>query len=151
MATDVNSYVKALTAYRDDREEEWVNYFAQTTVEASGAARDFGNRLHDLQEKWRQDTQARRNSTAEKIIDLLPVQPVIDIPTAARLAKVSEEASRGALNTLESRGVVEQVTKRSWGRVWEAKGLWNLLDRFEQSLATPAGKRRLARPAPKTR
>ena len=59
----------------------------------------------------------------------MPAQPVIDVKKAAELAGTSEEAARLALNALAQRGVLKQVTKRNWGRVWEAKGLWNLLDR----------------------
>jgi Fic family protein len=151
MATDVDGYVKALTGFRDDREEEWVSYFAQTTVAAAHAGKDFGDRLYDLQDQWRTKAGVRANSTAAKVIDLLPVQPVIDIPTAAKLADTSSEAARQALNTLEDRGVIEQVTKRNWGRVWEARGLWSLLDRFEERLATPAGESKPARSAPQTR
>jgi predicted ArsR family transcriptional regulator len=70
----------------------------------------------------------RRGSTAEKVIDALPALPVIDVKKAAQLAGTSEEAARQALNALEERGVIKQVTKRNWGRVWEPRGLWNLLD-----------------------
>lgn len=151
MATDVDSYVKALTAYREGAEADWTAYFAQTTVAASRAAEDFGERLTGLQAEWRAEAKVRQGSTAEKIIDALPAQPMIDVRKAAKLAGTSEEAARQALNALEDRGVVKQVTKRNWGRVWQAQGLWNLLDRFEQHLATPQGETRPSRPAPRTR
>lgn len=151
MATDVDRYLKALTAYRGDREAEWAAYFAQTTVAATSAAVDFGARLTALQEEWLVKAGVRRGSTAEKIIEVLPAQPMIDVAVAARLAGTSEEAARQALNILAERGVVKQVTKRNWGRVWQARGLWNLLDRFEQRLATPGGSDQPARPAPRTR
>jgi Fic family protein len=151
MATDVDGYVKALTAYRDGDETDWTAYFAQTTIAASNAAEEFGERLTALQAEWRAQAGVRRGSTAEKVIDALPAQPVIDVKKAAALAGTSEEAARQALNTLEERGVLKQVTKRNWGRVWEAKGLWNLLDRFEARLATPRGDDRPGRPAPQTR
>jgi Fic family protein len=137
MATDVDGYVKALTSHRDGDESDWTAYFAQMTIGASKAAEDFGNRMAGLQEDWKAKAGVRRGSTAEKVIDALPAQPVIDVKKAAELAGTSEEAARQALNALEERGVLEQVTKRNWGRVWEAKGLWNLLDRFEERLATP--------------
>lgn len=136
MASDVDGYVKALTAYRENSEADWTAYFAQTTIAASRAAEDFGERLAGLQAEWRASAGARRGSTAEKVIDALPAQPVIDVKKAARLAGTSEEAARQALNALEKRGVITQVTKRNWGRVWEAQGLWNLLDGFEKRLAT---------------
>lgn len=150
MATDVDGYVKALTSYRNEEEADWTAYFAQTTISASAAAERFGEDLRDLQREWKEQAKVRRDSTAERVIDALPAQPVLDVKKAAELAGTSEEAARQALNTLEQRGVVEQVTKRSWGRVWEARGLWNLLDRFEEQVATPDNGERPARPAPRT-
>jgi Fic family protein len=151
MATDVDGYVKALTAYRASDEADWTAYFAQMTIAASSAAGDFGGRLAGLQAEWKAKAGVRRGSTAEKVIDALPAQPVIDVRKAAELAGTSEEAARQALNRLEERGVLEQATKRNWGRVWEAKGLWNLVDRFEERLATPSDRDRPGRAAPQTR
>jgi len=151
MATDVDDYVKALTAYRDGEESDWTSYFAETTIASVDAAEDFGERLARLQEQWKEKATVRRGSTAERVIESLPAQPVIDIEEAAELAGTSEEAARLALNQLTERGVLKQATIRNWGRVWEAKGLWNLLDRFEERLATPPGKDRPGRPAPRTR
>ncbi|MGH2591628.1 MAG: Fic family protein [Actinomycetota bacterium] len=149
MAADVDGYVKALTAYRGDAEADWTAYFAETTIAASRAAEDFGERLNGLEEEWRSKARVRRGSTGEKVIDALPAHPVIDVKRAAELAGTSEEAARQALNTLQERGVIKQVTKRNWGRVWEAKGLWNLLNRYEEGLATPSDDR-FPRRAPPT-
>jgi len=132
MAADVDGYVKALTAYRDDREEEWSSYFARTAIEASTAAEELAGQVRALQGEWREMAGARRGSAAARIIDLLPGRPVIDVASASRLAEVSDEAARNALNRLEERRVVKQVGNRSWGRVWEARGLWQLLDSFER-------------------
>jgi Fic family protein len=139
MATDVDLYTKALMAYRQADEEEWTSYFAHTATAAASAGLDFRKRLSELQGRWREQASVRRGSTADKLIDLLPAQPVLDVRAAAGLAGTSEEAARLALNTLEERGVVVRANKRNWGRVWEAKGLWDLLDRFEERLATPDG------------
>jgi len=136
MAADVDGYVKALTAYRADAEADWTAYFAETTTAASQAAEGFADRLRELESEWRAKANVRRGSTAEKVIDALPGQPVIDVRKAAELAGTSEEAARQALNRLETRGVIKQVTKRSWGRVWEAEGLWNLLDRYERGVGS---------------
>jgi Fic family protein len=135
MAADIDSYVRALTAYRDDREDEWSSYFAQTTIAAGRAAESLAGSMRDLQERWRAQANVRTGSAAEKIIDLLPAQPVIDVAAAARLAEISDEAARTALNALEGHGIVAPASKRTWGRVWEAKELFALLDRFERSAA----------------
>lgn len=150
IATDVDLYTKALMAYRQADEEEWTSYFAHTATAAARAGLDFRERLSELQGHWREQARVRRGSTADKLIDLLPAQPVVDVRAAAGLAGTSEEAARLALNTLEERGVVVRASKRNWGRVWEAKGLWNLLDRFEERLATPDDGSRPTRPAPRT-
>ncbi len=136
MAADVDGYIKALTSYRRDAEADWTAYFAVTTTAASRAAEGFADRLRELETEWRTKANVRRGSTAEKVIDALPAQPVIDVRKAAELAGTSEEAARQALNTLESRGVIEQVTKRNWGRVWEAEGLWTLLDGYERGVGS---------------
>jgi Fic family protein len=136
MAGDVDGYVKALTAYRKQAEGDWTIYFAETTIAASKAAEDFGEQLRRLESEWRTKAKVRRGSTAEKVIDALPAQPVIDVKKAAELAGTSDEAARQALNTLEERGVIKQVTKRNWGRVWEAQGIWSLLDSYERRLTT---------------
>jgi Fic family protein len=151
MATDVDRYVKALTAYRRDRENDWVSYFAQTALAAAEAGARFAGQLRDLQARWREQANARSGSTADKLIDLLPARPLVDVRTAAELAGTSEEAARLALNALEGAGVVARSNSKGRGRVWEASGLWNLLDRFERRLATPDGQRRSNRPAPRTR
>jgi len=151
MATAVDSYVKALTAYRGDHEADWTAYFSQTTIAAAHAGEEFADQLTALQAEWLEKARTRRGSAAEKLIEALPAQPVIDVAKAAELAAVSEEAARQALNLLEEREVLKQIGKRRWGRVWEARGLWNLLDRFEERLATPEGHGRAARPAPRTR
>lgn len=94
MASDIDRYIKALTAYRGDREAEWSASFAQTAVAAASAAVDFGGRLATRQEEWLVKAGVRRGSTAEKIIEALPAQPMIDVAVAARLAGTSEEAAR---------------------------------------------------------
>lgn len=137
--------MKALTAYRQDAEAGWAAYFAETTAAAARAAEGFADRLRELDNAWRAKANVRRGSTAEKVIAALPAHPVIDVRKAAEVAGTSEEAARQALNTLERRGVIKLVTKRNRGRVWEAEGLWRLLDRYERGVGsigrTPSGAR----------
>lgn len=148
MATDVDKYVKALNGYRED-ENLWVSYFAETARAAARAAVAFGRELADLQDQWRAQAKPRGGSTADQLIALLPIQPVIDVPIAAQLAGTSEEAARVALNALEESRVVSRAGKHGRGRVWEAKTLWEMVDRFERRLATPDGAMRANRPAPR--
>lgn len=149
MAADSARYTRALMVFRTGSEDDWVRYFAESTAQAAQAGATFGDELRRLQTEWSGRAHPRANSAAAKIIDMLPVRPVLDVNTAAELIGASGEAARVALAGLARAGVVEQVTKRNWGRVWEARGLWNLLDRFEERLSTdPSGGK--SRPAPHT-
>jgi len=47
---------------------------------------------------------------------------------------VSNEAARLAMNTLETAGVVQNRAAGGGRRIWEAIGLFDLLDRFERGL-----------------
>lgn len=150
LASDVDAYVRALTAYRRGPEQDWVDYFTQSALAAAQAGAAFADQLVELQGSWRAKVDARAGSAADRLIDLLPARPVLDVRAAAQLVDASNEAARLALGQLERHGVVVRASKRDWGRVWEANGLWNLLDRFEQRLAMPDGQRRAGRAAPRT-
>lgn len=151
MATDVDRYVKALTAFRGDREQDWSSYFAQTTIAAATAGTEFAQDLFELQAQWRAQASARSGSAANKLIDLLPAYPVLDVEAAAKLTDSSVETARRALATLETHGVIVRANSGRWRRAWQANGLWNLLDRFEERLATSDTELRPSRPAPQTR
>jgi len=85
------------------------------------------------------------------LIDLLPAYPILDVATAQRALSVSNEAARLALRSLEETGVVQQVTAGRYRRAWAAEDLFELLNEYEHSLATPtrAGQPRRASPDPR--
>jgi uncharacterized repeat protein (TIGR01451 family) len=70
------------------------------------------------------------------LIEMPPVQPIVNVKSAQTAIGGSDERSRLALNRLEEAGVLEQVTLGKRNRVWEAVGLYEALDGFEEHLAT---------------
>ena len=74
-------------------------------------------------------------------------EPVLTVARAAELAGVSETAAARALAALEQAGIVTP-SQQKWGRRWEARELFELLDAFERDVATPGHTTRPARPAP---
>jgi Fic family protein len=149
LAAHADSYVKGLTAYREDRSQEWYLFFANATSIAAEKAGEFADRIAELQEQWRERAGVkRRDAAAAQLIDELPRQPVVDLKTAAATLGGSDERVRVALNTLERAGVLTQITNRRRNRVWEAPDLYEVLDGFERDLATPEDASDPTRPVP---
>jgi Fic family protein len=140
LAANADRYIDGLTAYRGERFEDWLTMFVRATYAAARRAEDLGHQIDRLQAKWRQQaTNPRAGSAADKLISELPVQPVVDVRTAAKMLGVSDEAARQAIERLTKSGVLEEVTGRLRGRSWECVGLFALLDDFDRDVATPAG------------
>jgi len=140
LAANAEEYVAGLTAYRDTRFEEWARIFVRATDAAVRRAQALGGEIEALQANWREQAEhPRRGSSAEKLIEILPIHPVVNVRTAMAILDVSEEATRQAIDRLASAGVLQEVTGRLRGRSWESVGLFALLDEFDRMLATPRG------------
>lgn len=142
LAANDAAYVAGLTDYRQRRDDEWIGVFARASAIAADGARSLGSDIESLKDRWRLAATPRAGSAAAKLIDLLPLYPVFDLKSATEFLEVSDEAARLGIERLEAAGVVKEITKRKWGRAWEAVGLFALLDAFERRLSTPPGNRR---------
>ncbi len=138
LAANDRAYVAGLTAYRDHRESEWCGVFARAARIACDGAVALGTRIEALKSEWRAKAgEPRGDSAASKLIELLPVHPVLDLASATNFLGVSHEAARLAIARLEKAGVLEEITKRKWHRTWECAGLFRILDSFERDIAGP--------------
>jgi hypothetical protein len=61
----------------------------------------------------------------------------------------SAEAVRLALNSLEERGILRQITAGRYARTWAVDELFDILNEYEHSLATPTRISQPPRRAPK--
>ena len=137
-AADAQTYVKGLTAYRHGALEDWLEVFANALGRAAEHSRAFATDVVDLQHRWMETAgRPRRNSTARRLIEVLPGRPVLTTDAAAQMLDVSNEAARLAMNSLEKAGVVQNGAAGKGRRIWEATGLFDLLDRFERGLGDP--------------
>jgi Fic family protein len=150
LATDARAYVGGLTAYRDGSLDEWTGIFAAAARTAAREARSLADRVASLQQRWRdQAAKPRASSAADKLIALLPAYPIVDLGMTRRLLGVSDPAAWGALQRLEGAGVLHQITVGRRNRAYEAVGLFDVVNRFERELATPAGETEPTRPVPR--
>ena len=63
----------------------------------------------------------------------------------------SAEAVRLALNSLEERGILRQITAGRYARTWAADELFDILNEYEHSLATPTRTSQPPRHAPRAK
>jgi Fic family protein len=139
LAGEADRYVAALTSWRNGDEEDWYTVFADAVHRAATGARTFAGRVAELQSRWtKQAGNPRRNSGPLRLIELLPSQPIVNVKTAAQLLGGTEERARQAILRLERAGVLRRTTVGRRNRAWECVGLFDLLDRFERNLGSPA-------------
>ena len=150
LATWADDYVAGLTAtrYVDEPSSEaahvgmtrWIEPFAAATRRAVLDARQFEERVRQLQAAWRERIgNPRRDSAMHRLIGALPAAPVLTVATAAELTDRSFQAANQAMDRLVAAGVLVQVNVARRNRAFEAPELINAFTALERQLASPAG------------
>jgi Fic family protein len=135
LAAHANDYVRGLTAFRHERLGEWVVVFADAILRAAGHARRLAGELAALQAQWEEAAgHPRRDSTAAEVLRLLPAHPLVTGRTLQALTGRSKQAVNEALARLEEAAVVRQTSVGKRHRMWEATGLFDLVNGFERSV-----------------
>jgi Fic family protein len=150
LATWSRSYIDALTATRYvgppdsadalDSADRWVALFAAATRRAVEDAATFEERIHHIQEAWREAVgKVRRNSAADRLIDALPGAPIVSVQGAADLIGRSFQAANGGVERLVEAGVLRQVKVGRRNRAFEAPDVIRAFTDLERQLASPEG------------
>lgn len=135
-----DAYIAGLEELRAGKEEEWIVQFARAVELAAERAREFSTEVTDLQEKWRQQLgSVRRDAAVLPLIEILPKYPVISAAMAEQEIHRSRPATIAALARLEEIKAVARHRNQKLGDSWEAKRLFELLERFEQAVQTSDG------------
>jgi Fic family protein len=135
-------YIDGLTSFRGEGVQQWIEYFAGVTTRASRLAQWYLGAVNDLQADWRSmlsDAGApRAGAAAWSVIDVLPAHPMISGPVAVAATGRAKAAVYQAIAQLEEAGVLQPVSASRRNRVWEARGLLDLIERMETGdMATP--------------
>jgi Fic family protein len=150
LATNRDAYVRGLTDFREERAADWVRSFALACRAAADESARLAERIAALQVEWRERAgHPRRGSAADRIVTLLPGQPIVSVATARAALGGSDEAMRLALTELAARGVVRQITAGRYARAWAADELFDLHNAYERGLATPTRASQPRRNAPR--
>jgi Fic family protein len=140
LAANPRSYIGGLTSFRAGDSEAWLGIAARTALVACRGTERFLAAVGDLQGAWVERAGLpRRDSSARRLIELLPGIPVLDVRLAAAELGVSFQAANEAVSRLEASGVLrrhEPDAQRD--RRWSAPELFELLDSFQWVTSGPA-------------
>jgi Fic family protein len=149
LAANARRYIAGLTDFREHRIDDWIGAFADAVTSAATATGRLSVGIDRLLAELLERAGApRADSVARKIVLGIPTHPIISADRTAALHGVTATAARGALNRLESAGVLQPVrVGRRRDREWMSDELFELLDGFEHTLGE-AGDGSRPRPAP---
>ena len=126
----------------------WIALFASACRRAVEDASNFERQVRALQSSWCERVgRARRDSTLNLLINVLPSAPVLTATTAAELVGRSFPATSMAIERLVAAGVLVQVNMGRRNRAYEAPELIDVFTAFERRLASPEGNTRASAPA----
>jgi Fic family protein len=134
LGANAKAYVRGLEAFREGHVAEWCALFAAAVRTAGDEANRFGAAIDRLRATWREAAgHPRAGSTAERLIEALPGFPILEAATVETFAKVSHQAARLALISLERAGVIKRINVGKRNRAWEAVGLFEAVDAGEDA------------------
>lgn len=157
LATRSSDYIGGLTAFRHvgpadsaaalEGLNQWVATFAAATSAAADRALAFEDRIEQIKRDWQLRLgRLRRNSAAERLVELLPGTPVVTSTSAAALLGRSFNAANGAIERFVRAGILTKMTVGRRNRAWEAREILDAFTDLERGLASPTGDTRSAQP-----
>jgi Fic family protein len=137
LAADARRYVDGLTVFRAGDVDGWCLAFADALTLAGERAVDLGREMAELRESWFERAgRPNRGSSARRLLDGLPGNPIVSVESVSRSLGVSDEAARTALNRLERAEVLRLVTVGRRNRAWAAMEVFELLDEFDAAIGS---------------
>lgn len=97
----------------------WLRFFIAGVAEIALEAVGRAGRLMDLREKFR--ARLRDKPKALALLDELFLNPYMSVARAERVLKVSNPTARQAVALLQKKGMLEEMTGRTWGKLYLAK------------------------------
>jgi len=105
----------------------WLHYFLAGVMEISQRGAALADELVKLREKVRFKVQTRPR--ALKLVDRLFINPYVTAANVAAFLGVSAPTARALIELLEREGILKEITRRNWGRMWVASGVLAAMER----------------------
>lgn len=130
-----DDYFDALGAYREGEVEPLLQLMLRAAAIAAEEGRVSVQRIKALPHEWTQRTDARRGSTAARLVPAFFDNPVMTVDDVERAAGATSQAVYTALARLEAEGIIHEITGRKRDRVWAASDLMDELDELDRRIA----------------
>lgn len=124
------AYFRALTDYRAGDVDAIVHAITEASFSAISNGRRLAADLVEIRERWGTSVTARSDSSARRLMELLPAKPVVTATSVASALDVSTVAAGTAINQLVAAGVLSQVGGGSRNRIWQSTEILDALDAF---------------------
>jgi Fic family protein len=132
---DTDGYFAALTSYRRGDAAPIVEAFAAASRFAARSGVALVDDLHTESTLAMDALQGvRSDATARRVVPLLVGQPVLTVRFIMDALGLPERAAFRAIETLVDRGVLEERSGRTRGRVYQHSGILAVLDDYAESL-----------------
>jgi Fic family protein len=130
--------------------EGWVVFFLQGIIDVAKQAVRAATQILDVRSRHAALIHARLPRASTKLIRLLDLcflHPYLTASEATDLLGVSGPTTRNLISKLESLGILEEITKRNWGRIFAYR---EYIDILREGTELPASKATRAKaPAPR--
>jgi Fic family protein len=104
----------------------WLMYFLDGVILTARQALLQAGELINLRETFH--LKVRDKPKAVALLDELLINPYITVALAGKLLQVSHPTARQTIEYLQQHGLLEEITGRSWGRVYLARPILNVLE-----------------------
>lgn len=134
LLTDTGSYFTALTAYRAGDPDPIVTRFSDATFAAIGNSRLLAAALREIEQRWRFELTARKDSVAWRMLPILQAQPAVTSRLVQQRTGASQPAVDRALRQLAEVGILTSRNEHGRDRrrdvVWRSDEVISALDEF---------------------
>lgn len=130
LLAQLDRYFSALGDFRNGNIEPIIEVFADAAFWAVENGKELVHDLSSLQKRWLVEVKGRQGSAVLKTLDLLLMQPVVDVHAVKMFSGVSEVAAQSAIDRLVDAGVLSLVSAGRRNRLWQASEVLDVLDSF---------------------
>ena len=121
------SYYDRLQRVRTDGDwAGWIRFFLTGVTETGQEGVQRAGRLMKLRERFQR--RLREKPKALALLDHLFINPYMSVARAERVLKVSNPTARQAVQVLEQKEMLEEITGRSWGRLYLARPILEVIE-----------------------
>jgi Fic family protein len=106
----------------------WICYFLTGVSTQAQEAADLADKLLELHNRYREELQARHvTANVLALIDALFENPLIYTRRAEDILDVSAPTARATIRKLEEHGILREITRRNWRKLYQADEIYTLL------------------------